>query len=48
MKEMENGNQRKKLGSGNQLYKTGRMTMTNFKEHQYGHSSKLTVPMQIS
>ena len=50
MKEMENGNgiQSKLIGAGNQFYKTGRMTMTNFNEHQYGHSSKLTVPMQIS
>ena len=52
MKEMENGSrggiQSKLIGAGNQFYKTGRMTMTNFNEHQYGHSSKLTVPMQIS
>ena len=50
MKEIENGNdiQGKIVGSGNQFYKTGRMTMTNFNEHQYGHSSKITIPMQIS
>ena len=50
MKEMENegGIQSKLVGAGNQFYKTGRMTMTNFNQHQYGHSSKLTVPMQIS
>ena len=50
MKEMENseGSQNKIFGAGNQFYKTGRMTMTNFNEHQYGHSSKLTIPMQIS
>ena len=50
MKEMENGNdpQGKIVGSNNQFYKTGRMTMTNLNEHQYGHSSKITVPMQIS
>ena len=49
MKEMENeGIQSKLIGAGNQFYKTGRMTMTNFNQHQYGHSSKLTVPMQIS
>ena len=50
MKEIENGNdpQGKLVGSNNQFYKTGRMTMTNFHEHQYGHSSKITVPMQIS
>ncbi len=50
MKEIENseGSQNKIFGAGNQFYKTGRMTMTNFNEHQYGHSSKLTIPMQIS
>ena len=50
MKEIENGNdiQGKIVGSNNQFYKTGRMTMTNFNEHQYGHSSKITIPMQIS
>ena len=52
MKEMENNNsggiQSKLIGAGNQFYKTGRMTMTNFREHQYGHSSKITIPMQIS
>ena len=50
MKEIENGKdiQGKIVGSGNQFYKTGRMTMTNFNEHQYGHSSKITIPMQIS
>ena len=50
MKEMENSNdpQGKIVGSNNQFYKTGRMTMTNLNEHQYGHSSKITVPMQIS
>ena len=37
------------MGStGNQFYNIGRMTMSNFKEHQFGHSSKITVPMQIS
>ena len=44
MKEMENGG----AGKESQFYKTGRMTITNFNEHQYGHSSKLTVPMKIS
>ena len=34
--------------SGNQFYNIGRMTMSNFGEHQFGHSSKITVPMQIS
>jgi hypothetical protein len=50
MKEMENngGIQSKLIGAGNQFYKTGRMTMTNFREHQYGHSSKITIPMQIN
>ena len=50
MKEMENGEgpKSKIFGAGNQFYKTGRMTMTNFNEHQYGHSSKLTIPMQIN
>ena len=35
-------------GGGNQFYNIGRMTMSNFKEHQFGHSSKITVPMQIN
>ena len=35
-------------GSGSQFYNIGRMTMSNFKEHQFGHSSKITVPMQIN
>ena len=43
-----NGIQNKSIGVGNQFFKTGRMTMTGFNDHQYGHSSKLTVPMQIS
>ena len=34
--------------NGNQFYNIGRMTMSNFKEHQFGHSSKITVPMQIN
>ena len=34
--------------TGNQFYNIGRMTMSNFGEHQFGHSSKITVPMQIS
>ena len=34
--------------TGSQFYNTGRMTMTNFREHQFGHTSKITVPMQIS
>ena len=34
--------------SGNQFYNIGRMTMSNFGEHQFGHSSKITVPMQVS
>ena len=36
------------IGNGNQFYNIGRMTMSNFKEHQFGHSSKITVPMQIN
>ena len=36
------------IGNGNQFYNIGRMTMSNFKDHQFGHSSKITVPMQIS
>ena len=54
IKEIGN-NQQNELGqgqgqinSGNQFYNIGRMTMSNFKEHQFGHSSKITVPMQIS
>ena len=34
--------------TGTKFYKTGRMTMLNFNDNQYGHSSKLTIPMQIS
>ena len=34
--------------TGNNFYNIGRMTMSNFGEHQFGHSSKITVPMQIS
>ena len=45
----QNGTNGTKMGStGNQFYNIGRMTMSNFKEHQFGHSSKITVPMQIS
>ena len=36
------------IGNGNQFYNIGRMTMSNFKDHQFGHSSKITVPMQIN
>ena len=34
--------------TGSKFFKAGRMTMLNFNDNQYGHSSKLTVPMQIS
>ena len=45
----QNGTNGTKMGStGNQFYNIGRMTMSNFKEHQFGHSSKITVPMQIN
>ena len=37
-----------KNNTGSQFYNIGRMTMSNFREHQFGHSSKITVPMQIS
>jgi len=54
IKEIGN-NQQNELGqgqgqinTGNQFYNIGRMTMSNFREHQFGHSSKITVPMQIS
>ena len=36
------------MATGMKFYKTGRMTMLNFNDQQYGHSSKLTVPMQVS
>ena len=42
--ELNNNNN----NNGNQFYKIGRMTMSNFREHQFGHSSKITVPMQIN
>ena len=50
MKEFENKEKGGISGNntGNQFYNAGRMTMSNFKEHQFGHSSKITVPMQIS
>ena len=50
MKEIgNNGPGGLNMGStGNQFYNVGRMTMSRFQEHQFGHSSKITVPMQIS
>ena len=36
------------INTGSQFYNTGRMTMSNFNNHQFGHSSKITVPLQIS
>ena len=52
MKEIGNNPQKGinqgNIGNGNQFYNIGRMTMSNFKDHQFGHSSKITVPMQIN
>ena len=51
IKELGNNSQNEiveKGSTGSQFYNTGRMTMSNFKEHQFGHTSKITVPMQIS
>ena len=53
IKELGNNSQneigeKEKGSTGSQFYNTGRMTMSNFKEHQFGHTSKITVPMQIS
>lgn len=51
IKELGNNSQNEiveKGSTGSQFYNTGRMTMSNFKDHQFGHSSKITVPMQIS
>ena len=51
IKELGNNGQNEgmeKGTTGSQFYNTGRMTMTNFREHQFGHTSKITVPMQIS
>ena len=51
IKELGNNSQNEiveKGSTGSQFYNTGRMTMSNFKDHQFGHTSKITVPMQIS
>ena len=51
IKEIGNNQQNEgtdKFTTGSQFYNIGRMTMSNFREHQFGHSSKITVPMQIS
>ena len=51
MKEIGNNPSGTMINQGNtgiQFYNIGRMTMSNFGEHQFGHSSKITVPMQIS
>ena len=51
IKEMGNNQQNEgtdKFTTGSQFFNIGRMTMSNFREHQFGHSSKITVPMQIS
>ena len=51
IKELGNNSQNEiveKGSTGSQFYNTGRMTMSNFKDHQFGHSSKITVPMQIN
>ena len=52
MKEMGNNNNPQGTinqgNTGTNFYNIGRMTMSNFGEHQFGHSSKITVPMQIS
>ena len=51
IKEIGNNQQNEgtdKFTTGSQFFNIGRMTMSNFREHQFGHSSKITVPMQIS
>ena len=51
IKEIGNNQQNEgtdKFTTGSQFYNIGRMTMSNFREHQFGHSSKITVHMQIS
>ena len=51
IKEIGNNQQNEgtdKFTTGSQFFNIGRMTMSNFREHQFGHSSKISVPMQIS